>query len=228
MREDIELHIKTNDTPIDAQNNYTARSFRWVDNPTGLSRYLYGEIDVPSVITEASVRKNGMYFTIPYTAKYKEFMVRIRRVFEGGSFTYLQNLDSGGEWFIVKSGLYGGELKNAWVSKLIQISNNSFYGKVGENCFELYSANQSDFNIVDANRQNANCLLACLPSNNYRYPLTGVGLVRWVNSFNLNSGELAEILQREFSADGMVVNNATYDYDTQSMSQLDINCSNAD
>ena len=71
-------------------------------------------------------------------------------------------------------------------------------------------------------------MLACIPSNNYRYPLAGVGLVRWVNSTNIESGELATILQREFAADGVTVNNAQYDYDTQSMNILELDASNAD
>lgn len=228
MRKDIELHIKTYDVPIENQHNYKLRDFRWITNPTGLSRYIYGEIDIPSTITEASIRNNGIYFSIPYTPYYKEFMVRLRRVYEGGSFTYVMNLDSGGEWFVVKSGLYGGKLQNMYASQLIQISDSSFYGRIGSDCLELYSAAQSDFNIVQADRQNANCLLACNPSNNYRYPLTGVGLVQWINSGHINSGDLAERLQSEFSADGVAVNNAQYDYDTQSITQLDLDTSNAE
>lgn len=228
MRKDIELHISTYDTPIEAQNTYKLRDFQWTVNTSGLSRYIYGEIEVPSVITEASIRNNGVYFSIPYTPYYKEFMVRIKRVYENGAYTCVQNLDSGGEWFVVKTGLYGGNLENACASQLIQISDDDFYAKIGTDCLELYSANQSDFNIVSADRQNANCLIACNPSNNYRYPLTGVGLIQWVNSSHINSGELATILQNQFSDDGVTVTNAAYDYDTQSITQLQLNTSNAD
>lgn len=228
MRKDIELHIKTYDTPIEAQNHYIQRDFQWVTNATGLSRYIYGEISIPSTVTEASIRNNGIYFSIPYTPRYKEFMVRIKRVYEGDNFAYVMNLDSGSEWFVVKAGLYGRELENAYASQLIQVSDEAFYGRIGSNCFELYSATQSDFNIVQADRQNANCLLACNPTNNYRYPLTGVGLVQWVNSSHINSGELATRLQSEFEADGVTVNNAQYDYETQSITNLDLDTSNTD
>ena len=229
MRRDIELHINTNDTPIVSQNEYKLREFRWVTNSAGLSRYLYCEVDVPYTVTEASIRNNGIYFNIPYTPKYKEFMMRIRRVYGDGTFSYVMNLDSGEEWFVVKTQLYNsGTQTNALVSQLILISNDAFYCRIGDNCVELYSANQSDFNIIDADRQNANCLLACNPSNNYRYPLTGVGLVRWVNSSHINSGELADILQSEFNDDGVKVNNAQYDYKTQSISQLELDTSNTD
>ena len=229
MRKDIELHINTHDTHIQAQNTYRLRDFKWITNPTGLSRYLYGEIDVPSIVTEAAIRNNGVYFAIPYTPHCKEFMVRIRRVYSDNMFSYITNLDDGSQWFLVKTRMYGcGTLENVFASKLITISDDAFYGKIGSNCLELYSASQSDFNIVDADRQNANCMLACIPSNNYRYPLTGVGLIRWINSSHINSGELAERLQSEFAADGVTVSNAEYDYETQSMALLELNSSNAD
>ena len=229
MRKDIEIHIQTNDVTISPQNTFQLRTFRWVSNPTGLTRYIYGEIDVPSIVTEASIRNNGLYFSIPYTPQYNEFMVRIRRVYENGAYTYVTNLDDGSVWFTVKAGLYGGDnLKNIFASQLLSISENSFYGRIGDNCLELYSSSQSDFNIVAADRQNANCMLACNPSNNYRYPVTGVGLVRWVNSGHINTGNLAEILQREFSEDGVYVKNAQYDYNTKAMEQLELDTSNAE
>lgn len=228
MRRDIEIHINTGDVAIEPQNSIKVRQFRWVSNESGLSRYLYGEIDIPSIVTENSIRTAGFCFSMPYTPKYKEFMVRIRRVHDSGAFTYIRNLDDGSEWFLVKTGLYGGKKTNAYASCLIEISDSSYYGRIGDNCLELYSSSQSDFNVVNADRQNANCLLACNPSNNYRYPLTGVGLVRWVNSSNINSGELATVLQREFSDDGVTVQNAEYDYETQTMSQLELDSSTAE
>lgn len=75
MRKDIELHIKTNDIALVATNKAKMRTFRWVDNPSGLSRYIYGEIDVPAVVSETKIRENGVFVNIPYTPKYKEFMI---------------------------------------------------------------------------------------------------------------------------------------------------------
>lgn len=228
MRRDIEIHIKTGDVVIDPQNTYKVRQFRWVTNPTGLSRYIYGEIDIPNIVTESSIRNNGFYFSIPYTPKYKEFMVRIRRIYDNGSFEYIKNLDDGTEWFLVKVGMYGKELKNAFASMLITISESFFFGKIGSNCLELYSFKQSDFNIIAADRQNANLMLACNPSNNYRYPLSGVGLVRWINAVNINKGSLAEIMKREFLEDNVIVKNASYNYETQEIDQLELDTTNAE
>lgn len=224
MRRDIELHIKTNDITLVATNKTRVRTFRWVNNPSGLSRYIYGEIDVPAVVSETKIRENGVFVNIPYTPKYKEFMVRVRRVFDDGSYIYLYNRKDGSEWFLAQAGMYGGEKKNCYASLLYTISEGTYYLSLKDEVATIYSSIQSDFNIVDANRQNANCLLACFPSNSYRYPLTGVGLARWINAHNINAGNLAEIINREFAEDSVVVKNATYNYDTQQM-EMDLDAS---
>lgn len=224
MRKDIELHIKTNDIALVATNKAKMRTFRWVNNPSGLSRYIYGEIDVPAVVSEAKIRENGVFVSIPYTPKYKEFMIRVRRVYDDGSYIYLYNRKDGSEWFLAQAGMYGGEKKNCYASLLYTISEGGYYISLADKIATIYSSIQSDFNIVDANRQNANCLLACFPSNSYRYPLTGVGLARWINAHNINAGNLAEIINREFAEDGVVVKNATYNYDTKQM-EMDLDAS---
>lgn len=225
MRQDIELHITTNDFTLVATNKTKVRTFRWTENPTGLSRYIYGEIDVPATVSETKIRDNGVFVNIPYTPKYKEFMIRIRRVYDDGTYIYLQNRKDGSEWFLAQVGMYGGDIENCYASLLYTISEGTYYISLQNEAVIVYSSVQSDFNIVDANRQNANCMLACVPSNNYRYPLTGVGLVRWVNASNINSGKLAEIISREFSEDNVTVKNAYYNYDTQQI-EMDVDVSN--
>lgn len=224
MRKDIELHIKTNDVAIVATNKAKMRTFRWVSNQSGLSRYIYGEIDVPAVVAETKIRENGVFVNIPYTPKYKEFMIRVRRVYDDGSYIYLYNRKDGSEWFLAQAGMYGGEKKNCYASLLYAISEGTYYISLKDEIATIYSSIQSDFNIVDANRQNANCLLACFPSSSYRYPLTGVGLARWINAHNINAGNLAEIINREFAEDGVVVKSAIYNYDTKQM-EMDLDAS---
>lgn len=221
MRKDIELHIETGDVAIDPQNSPRMRDFRWVNEPSLLSRYIYGEIDVPYSVSERTVRQNGVFFVIPYTPIYQEFKIRIRRVNEDGSFLYVINEVDGTEWHLVKSALYGGVLQNVFASTLPTISESGFFVNLEDGIARLYASSQSDFNIVKANRQNTNCMLACFPGGNYRYPLTGVGLARWINSTNVVSTDLTKILQAEFSADGYNVRTAAYNYDTKQM-ELDV------
>lgn len=217
MRKDIEIHIATGDIVLLSKKQYELRDFQWVDNPTGLSRYIYGEIIVPSNYSEQSIKRNGLYTVIPYTPRYKEFMIRVKRLYENGSYEFIQNPVDGTECFLVKAGLYGKESKNIYASQLLMLSDNDFYISFNSGVANIFSASESDLNIVKADRQNSNMLLACVPTNNYRYPLSGVGLVRWTNG-NVDYTKLADRIESEFSDDGMAVNNASFDYDTKQLS----------
>lgn len=217
MRRDIEIHIITGDVAINPQNKIKLREFRWVDEPTLLSRYIYGEIDVPYTLSERTILNKGICFVIPYTPRYKEFMLRVRRVNEDGSFVYVTNDVDGSQWFLVKSQVHGATLRNVFASELPSISENGFFVILKDGIAQLYASSQSDFNIIKAGQQNANCLLACFPGGNYRYPLTGVGLARWINSNNVTSTSLTKVLQDEFGADGVTIRNAAYNYETKQM-----------
>lgn len=218
MRRDIEIHIATKDLTLSPTNRVKHRSFQWVNTPIGGQvRYIYGEIEIPSQISERSIRENGISVQIPYTPKYKEFMIRVRRMYDDGTSVALVNEVDGSEWFLVTAGLYGGPQKNVYASELITISDGEFTLKFVNGTLQLYSAHQSDFNIIEADRQNSNCLLACYPTNNYRYPVSGVGLGRWMNANAANAKNLARVIQQEFSADGMTVKNAAFDFETKQM-----------
>lgn len=217
MRKDIEIHIKTGDVALVSKVTPELRTFKWVSQPTLPSRYIYGEVEVPYTISERAIFSQGIYVNIPYTPKYKEFMIRVRRINDVGVSAYVTNTTDGSQWFLAKSALYGGENKNVFASTLLSISENGFYMSIKDGVAQLYSSNQTDFNIVKAGRQNANCLLACFPGSNYRYPLAGVGLARWINSNNVTRTDLIETLQDQFSVDGVIINNASFDYDTKQL-----------
>lgn len=218
MRKDIEIHIGTGDITLPPKNSYQLRDFQWVQNPTGLSRYIYGEIIVPSNLSANTLYNKGVYAAIPYTPIYKEFMVRIKRLYENGLYEYLQNPADGTEWFVVKCTLYGTNgCKNVYASQLKMVADSDYYFQFDKGTVNVYSAMESDLNIVKANRQNSNMLLACVPTNNYRYPISGVGLIRWMNG-NMDYTALADTIKSEFTDDGVVVNSASFDYDTHQLS----------
>ena len=198
------------------ERRFVIYPFEWVANPVGLQRYIYGEITVPAYIPENTLRQNGMYVTIPYTPKYKEFMVRIKRMIGVTSFVYLQNPVDGSDWFTAKVGMYGKAPQNALASQLMLISEGSLHVMVDGGNVMLYNSDELDFNIIKANRQNGNMLLKCVPTNNYRYPVTGVGLIRWTNS-NIEYTNLSEVLQREFQDDGVTVKDASYDLESKDL-----------
>lgn len=219
MRKDIEIHINTGDITLKATNRYKLYPFRMVDNPEGLERYAYAEIEIPDTLPGNAPFASGIYVSIPYTPIYKEFAIRIKRVVSDDDFSYVTNPTDGSEWFIVQAGRYGGEIENAYLSELFLISEDNYFIILKESKAQLYAADQLDFNIINCDRQNSNLLISCVPTNNYRYPLTGVGLIRWINS-SMNSSELTDTLMREFSEDGMTINNARFDQDTKQL-QLD-------
>lgn len=217
MRQDIEIHIQTGDIALAPQGSFKLREFRWVDAPTLSNRYLYGEVDLPYSMSERVIQNQGFHIEIPYTPVYKEFKLRIRRVSDGDSFVFITNRTDGTQWFPVRTSLYGGDLRVLYVSMLPTVSSASFFIKLEDGMAKLYSSGQSDFHVINADRQNANCLLACVPGCHYRYPLAGVGLVRWVNSNNVASAGLTKVLQEEFTEDGYSIKNAAFNYDTQQM-----------
>lgn len=216
MRKDIEIHINTGDITLTDMNDFVSRSFNWVSNPDGPVRYIYGEVTIPSVVTEPAIKSNGFYTTIPYTAKYKEFYIRVRRQLSENSFSYVQNPIDGSNWFLAQVGIYGKAASNAYASKLALISENSLYVKLNGGNAILYSASQSDLNIIYADGQNKNLLLKCNPTNSYRYPISGVGISRWINGTGDLSG-LGERIKSEFADDGVVVKDVTYNKDTKEL-----------
>jgi hypothetical protein len=213
MRQDIEIHINTGDVTLSPVNTPTLYPFRWVDNPDGLTRYAYGEATLPAIIGEQQITGNGFCVNIPYTPRYKEFCIRIKRTLDGDRARYLTNPTDGSPWFVVQAGLYGHPPVNIRASQLPLIADDAYYRRLSGGIARLFSALSVDLRIIDANRQNANLLLKCVPGNNYRYPLTGVGLIRQIKS-NMNRSRLSETLQREFERDGVSVRNASYDFDT--------------
>ena len=226
MRKDIEIHINTGDLVLSPRNEFEIHSFAWIDNPSGLMRYIYGEVTVPAAISEAHIKSGGVYINIPYTPIYKEFYIRIKRQYSEGVYAYMRNPVNGSEWFLVQAAKYGKQYENVYASELMTISESSFFVRFNKDIAEIYSSAESDVKIIAANRQNANLLLKCIPTNYYRYPLTGVGLSLWVKS-NMNQSALADVLQREFEGDGVKVNNASFDFETNNL-YLDLDTRNID
>jgi hypothetical protein len=226
MRKDIEIHINTGDLAFTHGDTPVTYEFQWVNNPGSLTRYIYGEIIVPSTLSVKHIMDKGLNVTIPYTPVYKEFYIRIKRQLDAENYSYVQNPVDGSDWFLVQTGLYGGRCKNVFASELSLISFDNFYCKVFENTIRIYAAGKTDFNIVPALRQNTNMMLSCIPTNNYRYPLVGVGLIKWTKS-NIDKTDLAETLQRQFTNDGTPVISATFNYDTMNL-DLKLDTANVD
>lgn len=228
MRKDIEIHIDTGDIVLSPRNIAQPNGFSWLEStPNGVEqRYIYGEVTVPAYVLEDLIFEHGVYIDIPYTPIYKEIKLRIKREYTADNVQYLRNPKNGSEWFTVQSCLYGNEAVNIFASQLMCVAEGRYYCKFSGGTILLYSGYEYDINVVKANTQNRNMLLKCVPGNNYRYPLTGVGLIRWTNS-NISVTKLAQVLKEQFAADGTPVINAKYDFDNKQL-HLMLDTSNVD
>lgn len=236
MRQDIEIHINTQDVTLPVANVPSFKNFRWLEgSPEGeLQSYLYGEISVEISTPIQQILRDGLNVKIPYTPIYKPFKLRIRRVIDDGAFEYLTNPSDGTVWFVVKTALYGltnNSLKEVKASELALLDENSYHlhfdfelktiqdqeKVIYTGNINLFSAYIRDFHIRRVDHQNSNLLLRCIPTNNYRYPLSGVGLIRWANG-DLSQASLAQRIQDEFADDGVIVKTASVNNDTGKLS----------
>lgn len=164
------------------------------------------------------VRKlaQGVYVKIPYTPIEKPLSFRFARISVGG-IKYIMNPVDGSQVFRGVATRYG----RINACRLFEVDENFMYTlTLNNDTVTIYSANESDFQQISGHIQNRNLLLRCLPGNSYRYPLSGVGLILYTNGV-IERSDLASVLEREFSEDGVTVNNAVFDNDTKQL-QLDL------
>lgn len=128
---------------------------------------------------------------------------------------YLINKYNNSIWFPILSNHIQTPL-SSWCT-----INNSFLFEFVflNNGIGLYSGYETDLVINASLKQNKNLLLLTRMGNLYRYPLTGVGLLDYLNS-NFTNTNLAEKLQSEFVNDGMVIVNASLNTDTNELNLI--------
>lgn len=227
MREDIQIHVESGDMPLVPLNTYNIDGEgAWIENPEGLQHYTYCEIEIPKVIQETTLRENGVYVRIPYRPVHKFVMLGFKRMQDNGSYAYLKNPVNGSDWFPALAGMYGAFAKAIYAPDLMLISDNDFFIRFVRDGVVVYSAATVDVNIVNSGNQNSNMLLSCVPGNNYRYPVSGVGLVRWINGPVTTEG-MARTINDEFAEDGVTVTSASFNNVTKKL-QLISNASKVD
>lgn len=200
-RNDIILNIETNDfaNKIVQPDVVGTASWRVWTAPSG-NKQVNLAISLPTENANKSVEQ-GFYFVAPYKPLNLVFTVTIINEKDGKSYFPFYSH--------AKASLWGGAKSAITACQLPLISSERLFLKMEGDTPMIYSGENMDFKIASANFQNKALMLMCMPGNCYRYPLTGVGLERWVNSTsNLNG--LAERLQSEFTADGTPVLTASY------------------
>ena len=157
---------------------------------------------------------------------YKPIKIRIIRDFGGGNVRVVINPTNNSEWFEVYTKLFGAQDKVLYASQLIMVNQDNYLLQLNEGNAYLWSGIMSDMVNINANIQNRNLLLQCIPSNNYRYPTSGVGLIKYLHA-NLSHSGLAEKLQTEFKDDKVEIINAAFNSYSGDL-ELDLDFSEAD
>lgn len=74
----------------------------------------------------------------------------------------------------------------------------------------IYSSKETDLSVNYSDDQAAQLLSICNPGNSYRYPTTGVGITRYVNSV-ISHTDFADKLETQFENDGKRIIEADFD-----------------
>lgn len=211
MRRDIHIDTNTGDVVLRDQNkDMLSHLFQWKGED---DTYVYGQVILPSVSDLNNIYEHGVKVEIPYTPIYKSVQLTFVQAVDGIVTRTLINPVNLSTRFDVYTRLFGkpGNI-HIKASQLMMINNGNYILQLEKNEGNVFiwSGALSDLEVIDANIQNRNLMLMCVPSNNYRYPTSGVGLVRYLHG-NLDQTDLANRLGSEFKADKVSVNNASFD-----------------
>lgn len=223
MRKDIQINTQTGDILFNDQNSLNTFPFEWISEG---DLNLMGQLTLSANYDTNKLATMGVRVSIPYTPIYKPIKLRIVRDFGEDNQRAIINPLNNTEWFDLYTKLYGRDIIKIYASQLLMISYEGYLIQVKDGIAYLWSHSNFDVKSINANFQNRNLLLKCVPSNCYRYPTSGVGLVRYLHS-NLNRSGLADRLQSEFEADKVTVNNAAFNSYTGDL-ELDLDFTKAD
>lgn len=77
----------------------------------------------------------------------------------------------------------------------------------------IYSSVQTDFHINFSDDQSSQLLTICAPGKSYRYPTTGVGIIKYLNCVVQNS-DIFDVMSEQFLADSKPLKEVTFDNET--------------
>ena len=223
MRRDIHVNTQLGDIVLQDRNILGTYPFEWIGEE---DLVLKGQLTLPGNYDINTLYFKGVRVSIPYTPIYKPMQIRIVRDYGDGVTRTVINPVNRSEWFDIRTKLYGKSDLQIRAPQLLMISMGDYLIQIDNNTAYIWSNIDSDLCNINANYQNRNLLLQCVPSNNYRYPTSGVGLVRFLHS-NLSQAKLADKLDSEFKADKVTVKNASFNSFTGNL-EMDLDFTEAD
>ncbi len=226
MRRDIQINSQIDDIVLSDRNSLSTYTFEWEEET---DTHIRGQIIIPSSFDVDKVYTIGVLVNIPYTPTYKPIQLRILRDYGGSTLRAISNPVNHADWYDVYAKLNGANnATQLYASALLAISSDQYIVQLitNEGNAFVWSAQDSDITNVNANIQNRNMMLKCVPSNNYRYPTSGVGLIMYLHG-SLSQTNLATRLRTEFKSDKVSVESAAFDSYTGDL-DLDLDFSEAD
>lgn len=107
------------------------------------------------------------------------------------------------------------DIDGQFLVKLVQSPNSELLDRA-----YIYSSKKTDLNINYSDDQASQLLSICMPGKSYRYPTTGVGIIKYLNAV-IDHTDLHTVLETQFSGDNKTILSADFDSET---CNLDVLC----
>lgn len=107
------------------------------------------------------------------------------------------------------------DIDGQFIVKLVRNSNSELLDRA-----YIYSSKITDLNINYSDDQASQLLSICAPGKSYRYPTTGVGIVKYLNAV-IDHTDLQTVLETQFTGDNKTILSADFDSET---CNLDVLC----
>lgn len=173
MRQDINVSVETGNLRLVDVSAIPIVEFEWnnVDNDYVVEdNYLIANITLPSYYQLTDLQNVGVRISIPTTPLYLpikfRFLRRTNSSLETAVFNSQPNIYNNDLFSVVDEN--GSEIK---ASELWMLHDSTYLIRLNDNDVSIFSGSTSDFEVSNANFQNRDFLIKCVPSNHYRYPL---------------------------------------------------------
>jgi len=201
MRKDIVMDIDNGDIALRDKPPAYSTSLKWVNED---DFFIYGDCTLEAPATLQNLT-GGIGVYVPQKDSLKPIKIKFTTVSGRG------DVESTG--YLSVNNLKKETITGA---SMVIVSNDLFfrvYLTPGSEVFTLTSGYLHDLTVDESMIQNEYFLLVSDPSALYQYPLTGVGIRKFLNG-NIRRSSLPQKIQSEFTLDGMNVEKIQYNEET--------------
>jgi hypothetical protein len=175
-----------------------------------ISSQLVLQVYVSENITDDMLNDTGVLVNIPYyDDDNTEFRVSFYR-YDSTQGRYVICYPAGGGASVpADASLYGASKTRVktWETRIINVLGDCLL--IAKSGRAHIGAAITDLELRNVDNQDAYLLLKSEPGAMLRYPLSGVGIIKWTNSPG-NANELYDAIRREMQNDGLTIQNMFY------------------